>query len=135
MSRALVVELRHFADDAVVVPKLTIASSFFARLIGLWGKTKLADDEGLLLVPCSSVHTFWMRFPLDIIALDRQAAVLAVRSNIPPGRMVGLPRGTQAVIEVPGGSALLKEGERLYVAGSNQVPLPRAVRFLAARQP
>jgi uncharacterized membrane protein (UPF0127 family) len=132
MSR--VVELRRASDDAIVVPRLTIASSFFARLIGLWSKSKLADDEGLLLVPCSSVHTFWMRFPLDIIALDRQAVVLAVRSNIPPGRMLGLPRGTQAVIEVPSGSALLKEGERLYVVNSGEAPLPRPVRFLATRQ-
>jgi hypothetical protein len=60
--------------------------------------------------------------------------VLAVHSDIPPGRMIGLPRGTQAVIEVPGGSALLKEGERLYVVNSGEAPLPRPVRFLATRQ-
>ncbi|MDI1454552.1 DUF192 domain-containing protein, partial [Streptomyces sp. ATE26] len=72
---------------AVTVP-LELATSYRARTRGLLGRDSLAG--AMLLSPASSVHTFRMRFPIDVAYLDRRLTVLAVRT-MPPGRL-GLPR-------------------------------------------
>ncbi|MER7717810.1 DUF192 domain-containing protein [Streptomyces flaveolus] len=72
---------------AVSVP-LEIAASYRARTRGLLGRDSI--DGALLLSPANSVHTFGMRFPIDVAYLDRRLTVIAVRT-MPPGRL-GLPR-------------------------------------------
>ncbi|MFJ8541499.1 DUF192 domain-containing protein [Streptomyces sp. NPDC093586] len=72
---------------AVAVP-LEIAASYRARTKGLLGRD--AVDGALLLSPANSVHTFRMRFPIDVAYLDRRLTVIAVRT-MRPGRL-GLPR-------------------------------------------
>ncbi|GGQ52349.1 DUF192 domain-containing protein [Streptomyces flaveolus] len=73
--------------NAVTVP-LEIAASYRARTKGLLGRDSI--DGALLLSPANSVHTFRMRFPIDVAYLDRRLTVIAVRT-MPPGRL-GLPR-------------------------------------------
>ncbi|MEU0849351.1 DUF192 domain-containing protein [Streptomyces flaveolus] len=73
--------------NAVTVP-LEIAASYRARTRGLLGRDSM--DGALLLSPANSVHTFRMRFPIDVAYLDRRLTVIAVRT-MPPGRL-GLPR-------------------------------------------
>ncbi|MDI5970040.1 DUF192 domain-containing protein [Streptomyces sp. SL13] len=73
--------------DGAVVP-LEVAASYAARTRGLLGRD--AVEGALLLAPASGVHTFRMRFAIDVAYLDRRSRVLAVRT-MPPGRM-GLPR-------------------------------------------
>jgi uncharacterized protein len=77
-----------------------VAAGPRARLLGLaW----LRSDEagpGLLIPRCSSVHTFGMRFPLDLYFLGRAGAVLRVRLQIPARRVVCC-RGADAVLEIP----------------------------------
>ncbi|TML60208.1 MAG: DUF192 domain-containing protein, partial [Actinobacteria bacterium] len=53
---------------------------------GLLGRTSLPDGEGLLLKPCGSVHTFFMRFPIDVVFLDRELSVVAVSAEVAPWR-------------------------------------------------
>ncbi|MGV9290094.1 DUF192 domain-containing protein [Streptomyces sp. NPDC003719] len=72
---------------AVTVP-LEIAASYRARTRGLLGRDSV--DGALLLTPANSVHTFRMRFPIDVAYLDRRLTVIAVRT-MRPGRL-GLPR-------------------------------------------
>src|SRR4051795_8649013 len=67
---------------------LEIASSYRARTKGLLGRDSV--DGALLLSPAGSVHTFRMRFPIDVAYLDRRLRVIAVRT-MKPGRL-GLPR-------------------------------------------
>ncbi|WP_328719661.1 DUF192 domain-containing protein [Streptomyces sp. NBC_00247] len=73
--------------EARVVP-LRVAASYRARTRGLLGQDGI--EGALLLTPCSSVHTFRMRFAIDVAYLDRKLNVLAVRT-MKPGRL-GLPR-------------------------------------------
>ncbi|MFH8365880.1 DUF192 domain-containing protein [Streptomyces sp. NPDC018031] len=75
-------------DGAGVLVPLEIAASYRARTRGLLGRDRL--DGALLLTPAGGVHTFRMRFPIDVAYLDRDLAVLAVRT-MRPGRL-GLPR-------------------------------------------
>lgn len=77
-----------------------VARGFRSRLLGLaW----LDPDEagpGLLIPRCAGVHTFGMRFELDLVFLDRRGRLLAVRRRVPPRRLVWR-RGAAAVLEIP----------------------------------
>lgn len=81
---------------------LPVATGFRSRLRGLaWRERELAGP-GLLIPRCSSVHTFGMRFELDVYFLDHDGRVLLVRRRVPPRRFLWC-RGAAAVLEVPVG--------------------------------
>ncbi|MFD7263658.1 DUF192 domain-containing protein [Streptomyces sp. NPDC059874] len=86
--------------DATRVP-LEVAASYKARTRGLLGRDGI--DGALLLTPAASVHTFRMRFAIDVAHLDRNLRVLAV-TTMPPGRL-GLPRlRSRHVLEAEAGA-------------------------------
>ena len=74
-----------------------------SRRQGLLGRTALAPDEAMILAPCSSVHTAFMRFPIDLAFVDRQGRVLKVASGVRPWRIRAAWRGF-AVVELAAGS-------------------------------
>ena len=88
-----------------VVAQLKIADGFWSRLVGLQFRRPLPSDAGLLLVPCNSVHTCFVRFPVDVVFLDNRGCVLAVRHNLRPWRLAFGPRKTHAVLEMIAGAA------------------------------
>lgn len=71
---------------------------------GLLGRRDLHADEGLLLKPAGSIHTHFMRFPIDVVFLDREGRVLDLRSAVVPWRMAR-KRGAKAVLELRAGEA------------------------------
>lgn len=77
-----------------------VAAGLRARLLGLAWLDRAAAGEGLLIPRCSSVHTFGMRFALDVAFLDREGRVISRRSAVPPRRIVRQP-GARAVLETP----------------------------------
>jgi uncharacterized membrane protein (UPF0127 family) len=79
-----------------------IANGFRMRLRGLAWRDRSQAPAGLLIPRCSSVHTFGMRFELDVYFLDRGGRVLSVRRRVPPCRFLWC-RGAAAVLEIPGG--------------------------------
>lgn len=89
-------------DGSLFLEKLYIADTWWTRFRGLQFQPELPADTGLLLNPCSSVHTFCMRFPLNIIFLDQEGRVLECCESIQPWRFV-LPQDSQVVatLEVP----------------------------------
>lgn len=92
-----------------------LAETPLTRLKGLLGRSGLERGEGLLLRPASSIHTFFMRFPIDAVFLDRDLVVLSVSSHLKPWRTAG-KRGAKAVLELPAGEAEragLQPGEKL----------------------
>lgn len=87
-----------------VADRVQVAGDGRSRLKGLLGRKSLECGEGLWIVPCESVHTFWMRFPIDVIYLDRKHRVLKVRSAVRPWRMSACLRA-HSVIELAAGTA------------------------------
>ncbi|MAI31333.1 MAG: DUF192 domain-containing protein [Rubripirellula sp.] len=75
------------------------ADSFWTRFRGLQFRRQLPIDSGIVLTPCSSLHTCFMRFPIDVIMLDDEQLVLEHRRNIQPWRFVFCPKRTSSVIE------------------------------------
>ncbi len=83
---------------------ITVADSIRARTKGLLGRRSLEPGEGLLLRPANSVHTAFMRFPIDVVFLDKELRVLDVAETVPPWRMKAR-RGARAVLELRAGEA------------------------------
>ena len=88
--------------------RIHVARSFLQRARGLLGRAPLAADEALLIHPCSSIHTFGMRFTIDVVFIDARGYVLAVHEALGPWR-VARCRGASAVLEMAP-SAARREG-------------------------
>jgi uncharacterized protein len=88
------------------------AIGFRARLLGLSRRDRAAAGPGLLIPRCASVHTFGMRFELDLYFLDRKGRVISVRRRVPPRRIAWHPRA-RSVLEIPS-----REGGESAAAGT-----------------
>ena len=86
-----------------VLTRVRIASSFFEKLTGFIFKKEPASNEGLLFEDCSSIHTFWMRFPLDIVFLDSNNRILRIFSDLKPFRFTPLVKNSKKVLELKAG--------------------------------
>ncbi len=91
---------RHQPRAEVWGRRVPVALSRRARILGLALLDRPAAGAGLLLPGCRGVHTFGMRFPLDLVFLDRSMQAVSFRRAVPPGR-VAFERGAQAVLEMP----------------------------------
>jgi uncharacterized membrane protein (UPF0127 family) len=80
--------------------EVPVATTRLSRLLGLALLPRERAGEGLLIPRCSSVHTFGLRFPLDLLFLDRQRRVVEVRRDVPAARVVRCRRA-DAVLELP----------------------------------
>ena len=110
-------------NGRLVCERCTVADRPLARLRGLLGRRELPAGEGLLLRPTPSIHTWYMRFPIDAVFLDASLEVLAVRSEMPAWRMA-MVRGARSVLELAAGEAGRRGvavGSRLRVVGPREV--------------
>jgi uncharacterized membrane protein (UPF0127 family) len=92
------------ADGRVVCERCTVAHRVWPRMRGLLGRRGLDSGEGLLIRPAPSIHTFFMRFPIDVVFLSRQGEVLKVAERVPPWRARSC-RHSYAVLELAAGEA------------------------------
>ncbi|MHC4788917.1 MAG: DUF192 domain-containing protein, partial [Planctomycetota bacterium] len=74
------------------------------RLVGLLGRDWLPPGEGLLILGCRSVHTFFMRFPIDVVYVSRHNTVAKIVEELQPYRFSWCLRG-RSVVEMPAGWA------------------------------
>lgn len=88
------------SDCHLDIEDFPAATGFRTRLRGLAWRERADAGPGLLIPRCSSVHTFGMRFELDLYFLDAEGRVIAVRRRVPPRRVVW-KRGACAVLEIP----------------------------------
>jgi uncharacterized protein len=111
--------IRH-SDGEVLLPRIELATTFWSRFVGLQFRQSLTPDQGLFLEPCSSLHSCFMRFPIDVIMLDCENRVLKVRRRLPPWRAMICVAGTVAIIETAVNALELSPGEQLSFESSNQ---------------
>ncbi|TAJ17850.1 MAG: DUF192 domain-containing protein [Dehalococcoidia bacterium] len=98
--------------------RIAFARSPLARLRGLLGRVGLEPGEGLLLRPCNGVHTWGMKFSIDVVFLDAGGNVLRVERAMRPGRMVPWVRRAKQALELPAGATTaigLDVGARLAI--------------------
>ena len=84
--------------------KIRRADNFFTRLIGLLWRKRLGPDEALWLIPNRGVHTIGMKFPIDVIFLDKNNKVVSVLPGLPPYRVSPIYREAYSALELPSGT-------------------------------
>lgn len=89
--------------------RLKVADSVLSRLVGLLGKRRLEPDSGLWIFPSRGIHTLGMLFAIDVVFLDRDLKVVALRERVPPFSMTGLYLNAESVLELPS-QAISKSG-------------------------
>lgn len=99
--------------------RLVVADNIFTRMKGLLGRNSLAEGEGLLIRPCKGIHTFGMKFPIDVVFLDSRNLVIAVHKELASNRLTPIyPKGA-SVLELPAGTieaTATKIGDEIKVA-------------------
>ena len=83
----------------VLFDNLFIADKFWSRAIGLLGRRELALNEAILIRPCSSIHTFFMRMRINVAFVDANGVVLSVHREVPPWRLRFGERNSAFAIE------------------------------------
>lgn len=95
--------IRNLTRQTEIASCAEVADTAAARNKGLLGRTGLPVGGGLWIVPCASVHTFFMKFPLDLIYIDRNKRVKKVRDNVGPWRLSAcFP--AHSILELPAGT-------------------------------
>ena len=103
-----------------IVSSGRVADNEWTRMRGLVGAKPLEQGEGLLIVPCSSIHTHFMSFPIDILHVNKSRQVVAIDDSMAPWRFGKLRRGVRFVVELPAGTARAtgtQVGDQLQVHG------------------
>ena len=96
---------------------VTVANTRSTRNVGLLKHKSLNPGEGLWIVPCQSVHTFFMKFAIDLVYLDKRLRVRKMRHAVPPWRVSGCI-WAHSVLELPAGSVAetgTQPGDRLSI--------------------
>lgn len=103
--------------DKTIGMKVKIANNAIDRLMGLMFTKTLPGCDGLLIEPCNSIHTFFMRYPIDVLFLDRNKKIVKIVRNIKPWRMTWMYWKATSVLELAGNSLSpeIKEGEQLIL--------------------
>ena len=105
------------ASGTVVCERCELPHGSLARMRGLLGRDELGAGNGMLIDSAPSVHMFFMRFPIDVVFLDRDWKVVGIRHSLRPWRVAGARRAV-AALELPAGTAAavgVAEGDMLVL--------------------
>jgi uncharacterized membrane protein (UPF0127 family) len=104
-------------SEATIASDVTLALTRAERNRGLLGRDSLAPSAALVISPCHSIHTMFMRFPIDVIFVDRDGRAARIVRDLAPWR-IALALRAHAVIELAAGSLTrdLRVGDELYLA-------------------
>lgn len=108
-------KLTHQSGE-VVCQRMTVASNIFLRMLGLMFSSGLPKEtDGFLISPCNSIHTFFMRYSLDVLFLDNDFKIVKAIYGLSPWRMTWIYFRSRHVLEMEAGTMLkgMKTGETL----------------------
>lgn len=111
------------ASRQTLVPKLEVADTLWTRMRGLLGRSQLPPDEALWIRASGSVHTFFMKFAIDLVFVNHDLVVTKIVSNVHPFRFVWKGWSANSVIELQAGfleKNPIRVGDKLHV--DPQVP-------------
>lgn len=95
-------QVTNLTRQTVLATSLEVANSGSRRSKGLLGRERLASGEGLWILPCEAVHTFFMQFPIDLVYLDRRNRIRKIRNAVPPWRLSACLTAHSVLELVPG---------------------------------
>ena len=100
-KRRSVLTLRR-EDGRIVCEHVTVMDRYLSRMVGLLGRKSISSGEGVALRPGFSIHTAFMRFPIDVVFLDAELVVLKIDEAVRPFRTAAC-RGAREVVELRAG--------------------------------
>jgi uncharacterized membrane protein (UPF0127 family) len=100
----LKVLVRNQTRNTVLGDAVDVADSSSTRRTGLLKHERLEQGEGLWIIPCESVHTFFMKFPIDLVYVDKGKKVRKVRHAVPAWRL-SMCLSARSILELPAGTA------------------------------
>ncbi len=106
------------SKNKILADRAALAKGLFERVKGLLGKNELKPGEALVIPNCNSVHTFFMRFPIDLIFLDKRNNVVKIIRSMPPFRITKVYFKASLVIELPSGildESLCRMGDNILI--------------------
>lgn len=92
-------------NGEIICPYIEDASSFFRRFMGLMYRKSIPHNHGLLLTPCSEIHTFGMRFDIDTVTMDKYGKVLFIDKAVKPNKVRKSIKNGHMVLELNAGVA------------------------------
>lgn len=115
---------------ATIVEVLQAATNIWSRFLGLQFRSALPPAQGLLIVPCSSIHTMFVRFALDVFFLSEDGTVTEVRRDVRPWKIAIPKQRSHAVLETTAGTLDLEPGTQVAIE-SPADQLQSSLKFLA----
>jgi uncharacterized membrane protein (UPF0127 family) len=115
-------QVLNLTRGTVLATQLEAARTGPARRKGLLGRDGLKRGEGLWIAPCESVHTFFMRFPIDLVYLDRERRIKKARSAVGPWRLSAC-LSAHSILELPAGTireTQTERGDTLEIAAAEE---------------
>lgn len=97
--------------NTLLAERAEIAEAFWPRLKGLLGRKQLDPKAGLILRPCSSIHTFFMGFPIDAAFVDSQNRIIKAYHSLPAWRLSGMFFNSSFCVELPAEALLASRSE------------------------
>jgi uncharacterized membrane protein (UPF0127 family) len=97
---------RDIDTGRILANRVTVASTRRERAVGLLSRSRLEVGEGLWITPCHGVHTWFMRFSIDVIAMNADGVIVDAVSTLKPWRMRLPKTGACTVLELPAGTLL-----------------------------
>jgi uncharacterized membrane protein (UPF0127 family) len=114
--------VRNQTRNAVLGDAVDVADTSAKRRVGLLKHESLEPGDGLWIIPCESVHTFFMKFPIDLVYIDRKKKVRKVRHAVPAWRLSACFTA-HSILELPAGTAQrtgTQPGDELVIESSSQ---------------
>ena len=105
-------------NNQIIANSVKTARGFLERSVGLLGKSTMPEDMALWIPSCKSIHTFFMKFPIDAIFVDKKLCVVSIFHSIPSSRVLFGGLKSDSVFEIKAGQLKkynLNKGDQLYV--------------------
>jgi uncharacterized membrane protein (UPF0127 family) len=102
--KAVKLNLIEKTGNELIAAEVIEANTFFDKLFGLITRRKLKDREGFLIENCNGIHTFWMRYNIDVVFLDRKKRVLTIYYSLKPFRTTPFVKNAFFVLELKSGT-------------------------------
>jgi len=112
------IRIINLTKNQVLAEEVLLSTNFLKRLKGLLGYKSLEKNQAMILRPANSVHTFFMRFPIDVLFVDRNKIVVKIFRNMKPFKVTGVYLKSAFVIESSAGvidSTQTAEGDCLQI--------------------
>ena len=90
-------------SNTIISENVMVANTYFKRLKGLMFTKELPDQSALHIVPCNEIHTFNMKYSIDVLYLDRNNNILHIEEEMQPGKIGKRVKNAVSVVELPSG--------------------------------